>query len=154
MKTIAARFPWELYLPLAALTAGPGLLIVWSGHPIGWWAVVAPLVGLAAMRGAIRPRFELCQDGVTFRRGPKSPLLPWDEVEEFGLVKAGGRTVLAYRLNPGITVSKQRHPGAGFLRAKGIDFDGGYFVDRMTVEPEEILKVFEDYLIRARSLPG
>ncbi len=82
MKTVEARFPWALYLPLAALTAGPGILLVRSGYSIGWSAVVAPLVGLVVMRGAIRPRFELSQEGVVFRRGPRSPLLPWDEIDD------------------------------------------------------------------------
>jgi len=148
LKTIDARFPWTLYLPLAALTAGAGLLIVLSGHGIGWWAVGAPLVGLVAMRGPIRPRFELSEEGVLFRRSPRSPLLPWYEVEEFALVKVGGRTVLAYRLQPGVTVSK-RHPGAGYLRAKGLDYDGGYFVDRMTMEPEELVSLFRQYRVGA-----
>jgi hypothetical protein len=40
----------------------------------------------------------------------------------------------------------KRHPGAGFLRAKGLDFDGGYFVDQMTESPEEILRRFEQHL--------
>jgi hypothetical protein len=60
-------------------------------------------------------------------------------------VKASGRTVLAYRLKPGVTVMK-RHPGSGFLRAKGLDFDGGYFVDQMTASPEEIRQMFERHL--------
>ena len=153
MKTVEARFPWGLYLPLAALTAGAGALIVWSGYSIGWSAVIAPLIGLVVMRGAIRPRFELTEDGVVFRRGPRSPLLPWDEIDDVALVKAGGRTVLAYRLRPGVTVSKQRHPGAGFLRAKGLDYDGGYFVDRMTLEPERILDLFRDHVSRDSPSP-
>jgi hypothetical protein len=40
----------------------------------------------------------------------------------------------------------RRHPGAGFLRAKGLDFDGGYFVDQMTRSPDEILRMFEGHL--------
>jgi hypothetical protein len=84
-------------------------------------------------------------DGVIFRRSGKSPLLPWDEIAAVALVKAGGRTVLAYRLKPGVAVMK-RHPGAGFLRAKGLDFDGGYFVDQMTETPEAILGRFEQHV--------
>ena len=145
MQTIDARFPWALFLPLAFITAGIGVLLVMSGRSVGWAAIAAPLVGLLAMRGPIRPRFELTDDGVVFRRGPRSPILPWDEVAEFALVKAGGRAVLAYRLRPGITVLK-RHPGAGFLRAKGLDYDGGYFVDQMTLEPERILELFANRL--------
>lgn len=141
MQTIDARFPWALFLPLASLTAGIGVLLLMAGRSVGWAAIAAPLVGLLAMRGPIRPRFELTEDGVTFRRGARSPMLPWDEVAQFDLVKAGGRAVLAYRLRPGITVLK-RHPGAGFLRAKGLDYDGGYFVDQMTLEPEAILQLF------------
>lgn len=141
MQTVDAKFPWTLFLPLAILTAGIGVLLLIAGRSVGWAAIAAPLVGLLAMRGPIRPRFELTEDGVTFRRGARSPMLPWDEVAEFDLVKAGGRAVLAYRLRPGVTVLK-RHPGAGFLRAKGLDYDGGYFVDQMTLEPEAILRLF------------
>ncbi|HLB75838.1 MAG TPA: hypothetical protein VJO72_02280 [Candidatus Dormibacteraeota bacterium] len=145
MQTIDAKFPWALFAPLATLTAGIGVLLVVAGRSVGWAAIAAPLVGLLAMRGPIRPRFELTEDGVVFRRGARSPLLPWDEVAEFGLVKAGGRAVLAYRLRPGVTVLK-RHPGAGFLRAKGLDYDGGYFVDQMTLAPERILQLFQTRL--------
>ncbi len=145
MQTIDAKFPWALFLPLALATAGIGALLLLAGRSVGWAAIAAPLVGLVAMRGPIRPRFELTEDGVTFRRGARSPVLPWDEVEEFALVKAGGRAVLAYRLRAGITVLK-RHPGAGFLRAKGLDYDGGYFVDQMTLEPEAILRKFQGHL--------
>lgn len=145
MRTIDARFPWALFLPLASLTAGIGVLLVIAGRSVGWAAIAAPVVGLLAMRGPIRPRFELTEDGVVFRRGPRSPMLPWQEVAEFELVKAGGRAVLAYRLRSGIRVLK-RHPGAGFLRAKGLDYDGGYFVDQMTAEPEEILRLFRSHL--------
>lgn len=144
-QTINARFPWALFVPLGSLTAGIGVLLLLAGRSVGWAAVAAPFVGLLAMRGPIRPRFELTADGVIFRRGARSPMLPWDEVAEFDLVKAGGRAVLAYRLRPEITVLK-RHPGAGFLRAKGLDYDGGYFVDQMTAEPEEILKRFRSHL--------
>ena len=122
-----------------------GLILLLSGHGIGWAAVLAPIIGLLAMRGPVRPRFEFMEEGVIFRRSGKSPLLPWDEIAAVALVKAGGRTVLAYRLKPGVAVMK-RHPGAGFLRAKGLDFDGGYFVDQMTASPEEILKMFERHI--------
>ena len=142
---VNARFPWALFLPLASLTEVGGLVLLLSGRGIGWAALAAPLVGLVAMRGPVRPRFEFTADGVTFRKSSKSPILPWDELASVALVKGGGRTVLAYRLKPGITVLK-RHPGAGFLRAKGLDYDGGYFVDQMTAEPEEVLRIFQSYL--------
>jgi hypothetical protein len=142
MTTVNARFPWALFLPLAGVTELGGLLLLLSGRTIGWAAIAAPLVGFFAMRGPVRPRFEFLNEGVIFRRSDKSPLLPWDEIAAVALVKAGGRTVLAYRLKPGVAVMK-RHPGAGFLRAKGLDFDGGYFVDQMTETPEEILRRFE-----------
>lgn len=142
MTTVNARFPWALFLPLAGVTELGGLLLLLSGRSIGWAAIAAPLVGFFAMRGPVRPRFEFSNEGVIFRRSDKSPLLPWDEIAAVSLVKASGRTVLAYRLKPGVAVMK-RHPGAGFLRAKGLDFDGGYFVDQMTETPEEILRRFE-----------
>jgi hypothetical protein len=144
---VNARFPWALFSPLAAVTELGGIILLLNGRGIGWAAVAAPLVGFLAMRGPVRPRFEFTEDGVVFRRSGKSPLLPWDEIAAVALVKAGGRTVLAYRLKPGIAVLK-RHPGAGFLRAKGLDFDGGYFVDQMTSSPDEILATFERHLQR------
>jgi hypothetical protein len=145
VTTVNARFPWALFLPLAGVTELGGLLLLLSGRSIGWAAIAAPLVGFFAMRGPVRPRFEFTNDGVIFRRSGKSPLLPWDEIAAVSLVKASGRTVLAYRLKPGVAVMK-RHPGAGFLRAKGLDFDGGYMVDQMTETPEEILRRFEQHV--------
>ena len=145
MTVVNARFPWALFLPLAGVTEVGGALLLLSGRSIGWAAIAAPLVGFFAMRGPVRPRFEFTNEGVIFRRSDKSPLLPWDEIAAVSLVKASGRTVLAYRLKPGVAVMK-RHPGAGFLRAKGLDFDGGYFVDQMTATPEEILRRFEQHV--------
>jgi len=142
---INARLPWALFLPLASVTELGGILLLLGGRGIGWAAVAAPIIGFVAMRGPVRPRFEFMEEGVIFRRSGKSPLLPWDELAGVGLVKAGGRTVLAYRLKPGVAVMK-RHPGAGFLRAKGLDYDGGYFVDQMTASPAEILQIFERHL--------
>ncbi len=149
---VNARFPWVLFLPLAAVTEAGGVVLLASGRGIGWAALAAPAVGFLAMRGPIRPRFEFTEDGVVFRRSSRSSLLPWDEIEHVALVRASGRTVLAYRLKPGVTVLK-RHPGAGFLRAKGLDYDGGYFVDQMTAEPQEILRMFQRYLDRGHALP-
>jgi hypothetical protein len=145
MTVVNARFPWALFLPLAGVTEVGGALLLLSGRSIGWAAIAAPLVGFFAMRGPVRPRFEFTNEGVIFRRSDKSPLLPWDEIAAVSLVKASGRTVLAYRLKPGVAVMK-RHPGAGFLRAKGLDFDGGYFVDQMTATPEDILRRFEQHM--------
>jgi hypothetical protein len=145
VTVVNARFPWALFLPLAGVTELGGLLLLLSGRSIGWAAIAAPLVGFFAMRGPVRPRFEFTSDGVIFRRSGKSPLLPWDEIAAVSLVKASGRTVLAYRLKPGVAVMK-RHPGAGFLRAKGLDFDGGYMVDQMSATPEDILRRFEQHL--------
>src|SRR2546421_6858881 len=146
MSTVVnARLPWALYLPLAGVTELGGLILLLSGHGIGWAAVLAPIIGLLAMRGPVRPRFEFMEEGVIFRRSGKSPLLPWDEIAAVALVKAGGRTVLAYRLKPGVA-GMERHPGAGFLRAKGLDYDGGYFVDQRTAPPAAILQIFERHL--------
>ena len=145
MKIINARFPWVLFLPLATVTEVGGILLLLTGRGIGWAAIVAPAIGFLAMRGPVRPRFEFSDDGVIFRRSGKSPLLPWDEIDAVALVKGGGRTVLAYRLKPGVAVMK-RHPGAGFLRAKGLDYDGGYFVDQMNASPEQIREIFERHI--------
>lgn len=145
MKVVNARFPWVLFLPLATITEVGGLVLLVTGRGIGWAAILAPAIGFLAMRGPVRPRFEFTDDGVIFRRSAKSPLLPWDEIDAVALVKASGRMVLAYRLKPGVAVMK-RHPGAGFLRAKGLDYDGGYFVDQMTASPEEIRQIFEQHI--------
>ncbi len=146
MTTVVnARLPWALFLPLAGVTELGGIILLLAGRGIGWAAVLAPIIGFLTMRGPVRPRFEFMEEGVIFRRSGKSPLLPWDEIAAVALVKAGGRTVLAYRLKPGVAVMK-RHPGSGFLRAKGLDFDGGYFVDQMTASPEEIRQMFERHL--------
>jgi hypothetical protein len=152
MTTVNARFPWVLFLPLATITEVGGVVLLITGRGIGWAAMAAPLVGFLAMRGPVRPRFEFSDDGVIFRRSGKSPILPWEEIEDVALVKASGRTVLAYRLKPGVPVMK-RHPGAGFLRAKGLDYDGGYFVDQMTATPDEILGIFKQHLLMAGSAP-
>jgi len=148
MTTVSARMPWVLFLPLASVTEAGGILLLLTGHGIGWAAIAAPAVGFLAMRGPVRPRFEFNRDGVIFRRSGKSPILPWDEIDDVSLVRASGRTVLAYRLKPGVPVMK-RHPGAGFLRAKGLDFDGGYFVDQMTATPHEILAIFKQHIGRS-----
>lgn len=146
MTTVVnARLPWALFLPLAGVTELGGIILLFAGRGIGWAAVLAPIIGFLTMRGPVRPRFEFMEEGVIFRRSGKSPLLPWEEIAAVALVKAGGRTVLAYRLKPGVAVMK-RHPGSGFLRAKGLDFDGGYFVDQMTASPEEIRQMFERHL--------
>jgi len=147
VTVVNARMPWALFLPLATVTELGGIILLLTGRGIGWAAILAPLIGFLAMRGPVRPHFEFMEEGVIFRRSGQSPLLPWDELAAVALVKAGGRTVLAYRLKPGVAVRK-RHPGAGFLRAKGLDFDGGYFVDQMTASPQEILDVFQRHLDR------
>src|SRR6202521_4955635 len=145
MTVVNARFPWALFLPLAGVTEVGGALLLLSGRSIGWAAIAAPLVGFFAMRGPVRPRFEFTTEGVIFRRSDKSPLLPWDEIAAVALVKASGRTVLAYRLKPGVPVMNRR-PGSGSFPAKGLAFDGGYVVNQMTASPEEIRQMFERHL--------
>src|SRR2546425_1020834 len=130
----------RLYLPAAHRPGSGGSALEHLPAASGWRTH-------GTAQGPVRPRFEFMEEGVIFRRSGKSPLLPWDEIAAVALVKAGGRTVLAYRLKPGVAVMK-RHPGAGFLRAKGLDFDGGYFVDQMTASPQEILQIFEQHLGR------
>ena len=149
VTVVNARLPWALFVPLASLTVIGGVLLLLNGDSIGWAAIAAPAVGFLAMRRPVRPRFEFHEEGVVFRKSARSPVLPWDEIDDVALLRASGRTVLAYRLKPGVPVMK-RHPGAGFLRAKGLDYDGGYFVDQMTAEPEQILEMFRARL-RAKS---
>src|SRR5438445_13167095 len=141
VTVVNARFPWVLFLPLASMTEVGGVLLLLSGRGIGWAAVLAPVIGFLAMRGPVRPRFEFMDEGVIFRRSGQSPLLPWDEIAAAGLATAGCRTVLAYRLTPGVAVMK-RHPGAGFLRAAGRDFAASYCVAPLTSSPQEPLHPF------------
>src|SRR2546430_13776091 len=145
MTVVNARFPWVLFLPLASITEAVGLLLLLSGRGIGWAAVLAPAIGFLAMRGPVRPRFEFMDEGVIFRRSGQSPLLPWDEIASVGLVKAGGRTVLAYRLKPGVA-GRKRDPPARGLRAKGLQFAGGHFFDPMACRPPQLPQLFEAHL--------
>src|SRR2546421_12468119 len=110
MSTVVnARLPWALYLPLAGVTELGGLILLLSGHGIGWAAVLAPIIGLLAMRGPVRPRFGFVEEGGIFRRSGQSPLLPGDAIAPGALVQAGGRRVRAYRLKPSGRAMK-RHP--------------------------------------------
>ncbi len=142
---VRARRPWRMFLPFAAGTVlgGAGLLV--TGRGIGWWFVAAPLVGIVFMGMAIRPRFELTREGVVFRKSAHPSLLCWEEVEIFELIRGGGRQVIAYRLRPGVSATS-RYPGAGFLRAKGLDYDGGYFADQLTLPAPELLVLLRRYL--------
>src|SRR5260370_38519572 len=129
-RVVNARLPWALFLPLAGVTELGGIILLLAGRGIGWAAVLAPIIGFLAMRGPVRPRFEFMEEGGIFRRSGKSPLLPWDEIAAIALVKAGGRTVLAYRLKPGGAVMRRR-PGSGFLRAKGLESAGASLCARV-----------------------
>ena len=68
MTVVNARLPWALFLPLAGVTELGGLILLLSGHGIGWAAVLAPILGLLAMRGPVRPRFEFMEEGVIWSR--------------------------------------------------------------------------------------
>lgn len=142
---VRARRPWAMFLPFAALTMAGGAVLLLSGRGIGWWFIAAPVVAMGFMSLAIRPQFELTREGIVFRKSARPSLLPWEEVETFALVRGGGRQVIAYRLRAGVALSR-RHPGAGFLRAKGLDYDGGYFADQLTMPAGELLATFQRYL--------
>ena len=45
-RVVNARVPWALFLPLATLTEAGGVLLLWTGHGIGWAAVLAPIPGM------------------------------------------------------------------------------------------------------------
>ncbi len=142
---IRARRPWGMFFPFATLTALGGAVLLLTGREIGLWFILAPLVAMGFMGLAIRPRFELAREGVVFRKSAHPSLLRWEEVEVFEMVRAGGRQVIAYRLRPGIAVSRS-YPGAGFLRAKGLNYDGGYFADQMQRPAPELLGLLQRYL--------
>jgi hypothetical protein len=140
-----ARRPVALVLPLALVTETGGVICLLSGATIGWFIIAAPLLALLVTGALLRPTLELTRDGVVQRQYPFSSLTKWEVIQEFGVVRAGNRIVLAYRLAPGIPPPR-RQPAAALLKAADAPFDGGYFADSLAADPQEILQVVQRYV--------
>lgn len=140
-----ARRPAALVLPFAALTEIAGVAFLLDGLPIGWAVVAAPLGALLVTGLLFRPTLELTREGMVQRQYPFSSLTRWEVIDDVALTRAGNRTVLAYRLRPGIPPPR-RQPAAALLRAAGRPFDGGWFADSLAGRPEDILATVRAHL--------
>ena len=139
-----ARRPAALVVPLAAVTEVGGVLCLLNGATIGWFICAAPAVALLATGLVLRPSLELTREGLLQRQYPFSSLTRWEVIDEVGITRAGNRLVLGYRLAPGIPPPR-RQPAAAMLRAAQKPYDGGYFVDSLAANPEQILATVEAY---------
>jgi hypothetical protein len=139
-----ARRPAALVVPLAAVTEVAGVLFLLNGATIGWFVCAAPAVALLTTGLVLRPTLELTRDGLLQRQYPFSSLTRWEVIDEVGVTRAGNRLVLGYRLVPGIPPPR-RQPAASLLRAANRPYDGGYFVDALAGDPEQILATVEAY---------
>jgi hypothetical protein len=140
-----ARRPVALVVPLALVTEIAGVICLLAGATIGWFIVAAPVAALLVTGAVLRPSLELTRDGLVQRQYPFSSLTKWDVIESVGITRAGNRTVLAYKLTPGIPPPR-RQPAAALLRAAGKPYDGGYFADSLAGDPADILSVVQRYL--------
>lgn len=129
---------------MAAVTEIAGVLSLLNGATIGWFVCAAPAVALVTTGLILRPTLELTREGLLQRQYPFSTLTRWEVIDALGLTRAGNRLVLGYRLVPGIPPPR-RQPAAALLRAAQRPFDGGYFVDSLAGDPEQILATVEAY---------
>jgi hypothetical protein len=132
-------------VPLAAVTEVGGVLCLLNGATIGWFICAAPAFALITTGLLLRPTLELTREGLVQRQYPFSTLTKWEMIDAVGLARAGNRLVLGYRLAPGIPPPR-RQPAAALLRAAQQPYDGGYFVDSLAGDPEQILATVEAYL--------
>ncbi len=139
-----ARRPAALVIPLAAVTEVAGVLSLLNGATIGWFICAAPAFALLTTGLILRPTLELTRDGVLQRQYPFASLTRWDVIEAVGIVRAGNRLVLGYRLIPGVPPPR-RQPAAALLRAAERPYDGGYFVDSLAGDPNDVLATVEAY---------
>lgn len=140
-----ARRPAALVMPLALLTEAAGVGFVLHGLTIGWAVVSAPVGALVVTGLLFRPRLELSCDGVVQRQYPFSSLTRWEAIADVGLTRAGNRLILGYRLHPGVP-RPRRQPAAALLRAAGRPYDGGWFVDSLAADPEEVAGTIAAFL--------
>jgi hypothetical protein len=139
-----ARRPAVLVVPLAVVTETAGALFILNGASIGWFVCAAPAVALVATGLILRPSLELTREGLLQRQYPFSSLTRWEVIDGLGITRAGNRMILAYRLVAGIPPPR-RQPAASLLRAAQRPFDGGYFVDSLAGDPQQILATVEAY---------
>ena len=140
-----ARRPAALVVPLAMVTEGAGIVCIVAGATIGWFIVAAPVLTLLVTGLLLRPALELTRDGLLQRQYPFSSLTRCDLIQQVGVVRAGNRIVLGYKLTPG-TPPPRRQPAAALLRAAGAPYDGGYFADSLAGRPEDVLAEVQRYL--------
>ncbi len=140
-----ARRPVALVVPLATVTEVAGVLCLLNGAPIGWFICAAPVFALLSTGLVLRPSLELTREGLLQRQQPFSSLTRWEVIAAVGITRAGNRTVLGYRLAPGIPPPR-RQPAAALLRAAERPYDGGYFVDSLAGDPAHILATVQAYL--------
>lgn len=140
-----ARRPAALVIPLALVTELGGVIIILTEHSsIGWFICAAPLVTLLAT-AAQRPTLELTREGLVQRQYPFTSLTRWEVIAEVGLARAGNRSILAYRLAPGIPPPRHQ-PAAALLRAAQRPYDGGFFADSLAPPDEDVLLTVQRYL--------
>ncbi|HEY4869796.1 MAG TPA: hypothetical protein VII79_07300 [Candidatus Dormibacteraeota bacterium] len=140
-----ARRPAALVIPLALVTEGAGIVCIVAGATIGWFIVAAPVLTLLVTGLLLRPALELTRNGLLQRQYPFSSLTRWEVIQQVGVVRAGNRIVLGYKLTPG-TPPPRRQPAAALLRAAGAPYDGGYFADSLAARPEDVLAEVQRYL--------
>lgn len=141
-----ARRPAALVVPLALITESAGVLFLISGDiSLGIVACLAPAFALLLTGVILRPTLELTREGLVQRQYPFSSLTRWDVIDHVGIVRAGNRLVLGYKLIDGVAAPR-RQPAAALLKAAEQPYDGGYFVDSLRGRPDEILTVVSGYL--------
>jgi hypothetical protein len=140
-----ARRPVALVLPLFAVTEIAGIICLLIGATIGWFIMAAPLIGLATTAVVLRPALELTRDGLVQRQYPYSSLTRWDVIDSVGIVKAGNRVILAYKLVPDVPPPRHQ-PARDLLVAVNAPYDGGWFADSLAGGPDEALAVVTRYL--------
>jgi hypothetical protein len=140
-----ARRPVALVLPLFAVTEVAGVICLLIGATIGWFIMAAPLVGLATTAVVLRPTLELTRDGLVQRQYPYSSLTRWDVIANVGIVRAGNRVILGYKLVPDVPPPRHQ-PAAELLREVNAPYDGGWFADSLAGGPDEALAVVTRYL--------
>lgn len=140
-----ARRPAALVLPLALVTEIAGVICLVAGATIGWFIVAAPVATLLVTALMFRPTLELTRDGLLQRQYPFSSLTRWESITSVGIVRAGNREILAYRLAGGVPPPR-RQPASAMLRAAGAGYDGGFFADSLAGDRNDILATVESYL--------
>jgi len=120
------------------------IIILTEHSSIGWFICAAPLVTLLAT-AAQRPTLELTREGLVQRQYPFTSLTRWEVIASVGLTRAGNRSILGYRLTPGVPPPR-RQPAAVLLRATDSPYDGGFFADSLAPPDHDVLLTVQRYL--------